>query len=151
MSHHQWDSLTALGVPTPMADDAQALAALLSGFQGDVPMCRRLHDGALLFAWYSGEHWLLVLRRTSEPQQNRAPAQHATLTPQMRFRAALQRRWRRAAALDQAHLALSRDGEVVALYRIAATAVQQMLAHPGSAQDALNAVLTPLRKLLDES
>ena len=151
MSRHQWDALMTPGAQAHPASDEQTLAALLTTFQGEAPVCRPLSDGALLFAWRLEAYWLLVLRRAPEAQPTRAVPPHSASLPQTRLRAALQRRWRRAAALDQAHLALTNDGELVALCRIAVTVVRQILAHPGTAHDALSAVLIPLRKLLDES
>jgi hypothetical protein len=154
MSRQQWDALMAQEARAQPASDEQTLAALLTTFQGDVPVCRLLADGALIFAWRVEADWLLALRHApvSLPQpQPAVPPPHAAGSPEMRLRAALQRRWRRSAALDQAHLALGSDGEVVALCRFAVTAAQHALAHPGTVHDAMSAVLIPLRKLLDES
>jgi len=147
MSGGRWDRMMAAPVPLSAEGDEQALALLFSMHQGDAPLSLRLADGAHLIAWRHDACWLLALRGDAEREPKQSLAR--SNTSEMRLRAALQRRWRRAGALDRAHVALGRDGAVYALCRLSLDAAQE-LAQAGAQRDAWSALLTPMRKLLDE-
>lgn len=150
MSGGTWDDLMEPVDGAGHQSDEQALAMLLSTFQGDAPVSRQLADGMRLSAWRREDCWVLVLRPASGNGPGHALSHHAGPTADSLFRAALQRRWRRAGALDRAHVAMGGDGTVYALCRLPLSVARAMIAQAETDIDALSAILAPMRKLLDD-
>ena len=151
MLRTSWSEAMAQVSGTDDHSDEQALAILLSTHQGDAPLARQLSDGAQLSVWRTDGYWVLALRRAPSLPRHRHTPRPMAATPDTLFRTALRHRWQRAGALDAVHVALGGDGAVHALCRVSFAAARDMATQLTSDHDALNALLTPMRKLLDEN